>query len=61
MPNTPDEVKAYLREIGRKGGKKSTPPHKYKTEAERLAARKASQQKWRKKQKEKKNDTSKVN
>lgn len=47
MKNLPDEIKNYLAEIGRKGGKAPSPHKKYNSNAERQKA-------WRQKQKEKK-------
>lgn len=46
-PTASDEVKAYLAEIGRKGGQRPSPHKKYDTNAERQKA-------WRDRQKKKK-------
>lgn len=47
-----DEVKAYLAEIGRRGGQKPSPLKKYESNAERQKA-------WRKRQKDKKTSATK--
>lgn len=38
MPESTDEVKRYLAEIGRKGGSKPSPHKKYESDAERQKA-----------------------
>jgi hypothetical protein len=63
MADTPDAVREYLAEIGRRGGSSRSAKkqrssrrnaRKYKTEAERLRARAESNRRyWLKKQKEK--------
>ena len=56
MPNPTDEIKAYLAEIGRKGGEKPSPHKKYNSNAERCKAYRERKKaaKWNKGKGEKK-------